>query len=132
MPRVTPRSSVSINPRPEGGGLAVSRRISTADTNTAVVKASAGQLYGWYLTNVGATPVYLKIYDKATAPTLASDTPVLTLLIPGDSAGAGANAEFTNGITFENGISIAITGAVADNDETAIAADEVVTNLLYL
>jgi hypothetical protein len=56
----------------------------------------------------------------------------MTIAIPGGStAGAGSNVEFTNGIAFSSGIGITVTGAVGDTDTTAIAANEVILNLLY-
>jgi hypothetical protein len=114
------------------GGLSIYRLLSAATTNAQSVKGSAGQLYGWYVSNVNAAARFLKIYNTASAPTAGSGTPVMTIAIPGGStAGAGANVEFANGIAFGTGIGITITGAVADNDTTAIAANEVILNLLY-
>lgn len=129
---VRPIQNVSVSPRQEGGGLLVHRLISLATNNATVIKANASQLYGWYFTNVGDVPVFLKIYDKATTPDPATDTPILTLAIPGDPSGGGANQEMTNGIAFEDGLSFLLVANVADTDDTAVAADEVVLNLLYL
>jgi hypothetical protein len=121
-----------INTRPDtSGGWLVNRRISTADTNLVNVKASAGQVGGWIVSNTNASPRYLKLYNKASAPVLASDTPVMTILLPGNTSGATGNREFIQGIEFTTGIAFAITGALADNDTTAIAAGEVILNLLY-
>lgn len=118
---------VGIKPRTTGG-FSVHRRLGTADTNLATVKASAGQLFGWYIYNDGATEAYIKVYNKASNPVLASDTPVLTLPIP---AGAAANVFSEIGIAFATGIALAATGAIGDTDTTALAADQVVINLLY-
>ena len=117
----------SVAPR-TSGGLSVNRLVSAATTNATVVKASAGQVYGWYLSNTNASPRYVKVYNKATAPTVGTDTPTLTLLVP---AGGAANCEFTNGIAFATGIGFATTTAAADADTGAVAAGEVVVNLLY-
>lgn len=110
------------------GGWTAHRRLSTANTNTANIKGSAGQVGGWYLYNANAAVRYLKLYDKATSPTLASDTPLLTIPIP---PGAGANVEVAKGIVFGTGISLAITTGVADTDTGSVAANEIVVNLLY-
>jgi hypothetical protein len=107
------------------------KTISAATTNATVVKASAGKLGGWFLSNVNASPRYLKVYNKATSPTVGTDVPVLTIIIPGNTAGAGANLESTNGLLFSTGISFAITTGVADNDATAVAANELVANLWF-
>lgn len=118
-----------VNVRPgTSGGLTISRVISAASTNATSVKGSAGQVYGWYLFNANAATRYLKLYNKASAPTVGTDTPVLTIPIPGGSA---ANVEFTNGIPFATGIALALTTGVADSDTGAVAANEIVVNLLY-
>ncbi len=110
------------------GGWTPSKTISAASTNATSVKASAGQVGGWYLSNVNAAARFLKLYNKASAPTVGTDTPVMTILIP---AGAAANVEFTQGIAFATGIAFALTTGVADSDTGAVAASEIVVNLLY-
>lgn len=122
--------SVGLAPR-TSGGLSISRVISAATTNATSVKASAGQVFGWFASNVNAAARYLKLYNKASAPTVGSDTPVMTILIPGNTAGAGTNIEYTNGIAFATGIALALTTGVADADTGAVAANELVVNLLY-
>ena len=113
------------------GGLSTSVTISAASTNATSVKASAGQLYGIYCTNVNAAIRYLKIYNKASAPTVGTDTPVLVFGIPGNTAGAGFAIEFSNGLAFGTGIAFALTTGVANSDTGAVAANEQVVNLLY-
>jgi hypothetical protein len=121
-----------VSERPAAsGGQTIFRRISTADTNAASVKASAGQVYGWYITNVNASPRYAKLYNKASAPTVGSDTPVMTLLIPGNTAGAGSTLGLPCGAAFSTGIALAITTGVADADTGAVAANEIVVHLFY-
>jgi hypothetical protein len=110
------------------GGTSNYHRKASADTNTAVVKASAGQLYGVDVFNFKAATVYLKIYDKASTPNLASDTPIM--VIPWFQLWA-RSIEWTNGIAFTNGIAIAITAGLADNDTTALVANDCVLNLQY-
>ena len=113
------------------GGLSISRVISAASTNATSAKGSAGQVYGWYLSNINVAVRYLKLYNKATAPTVGTDVPVMTIAIPGNTAGAGANVEFTTGIAFSTGIAYALTTGVADADTAAVAANEIVVNLMY-
>lgn len=117
----------SVNP----GGYTPSRTISAATTNATLVKAAPGKLGGWYMTNTGAAPAYVKFYDSATIPTAGSGTPVLTLMLPGNTLGAGANNQGAFGVNFANGIGFTITGAAADNDTTAVGAAAVIVNLLY-
>jgi hypothetical protein len=120
----------SLKPQ-TSGGLTPYHLIAAGTTNATSVKGSAGQLYAYYLSNVSASPRYVKFFDKASAPTLGTDTPVLTLMLPGNSAGSGANNAIPNGIAFANGIAIAITANAADNDNTGVTASDVIVNLMY-
>ena len=96
---------------------------SAATTNPVLVKGSAGTLFNITASNIGAAAAYLKLYNKATAPTVGTDVPVLTLQIP---AGGFVSPQFgTLGHRFATGIGIGITGGAADNDTTAIAAAQV-------
>ncbi len=71
---------------------------------------------------------FVKIYNKAAAPTVGTDTPLLTLAIPGTGA---ANVAFPNGLSFSTGIALAITAAATDGDTTVVAANEIIVNLFY-
>lgn len=107
------------------------RRISSADTNLAVVKSSPGSLHTIIAINTNAAVRYLKLYNKATAPVLASDTPVWTIPIPGDTAGGGFVVPLPGGLDFSAGIAIAMTTGAGDTDTGALAANEVILNLAY-
>lgn len=103
------------------------RLISAASTNAQVVRNTAGVLHAWHLSNLHATELrVVKLYDKASAPVVGTDTPVLTLPLP---AGSQANVALPVGVTFAAGIAVAITGAVADSDTTAVGAGDVIVNL---
>lgn len=121
---------VGLEPR-TSGGLTISKTVSAASTNATSVKGSAGQVYGWFCSNVNAAVRYLKLYNKATSPTVGTDTPVMTIAIPGNTAGAGCTVEFTNGIAFGTGIALALTTEATDAGSTGVAASEIVVNLLY-
>lgn len=96
---------------------------SAATTNPVLVKGSAGTLFSISASNVGASAAYLKLYNKATAPTVGADVPVLTIPIPSNSV---VPISFgTLGHRFATGIGFGITGAAADNDTTAVAAAQV-------
>jgi len=108
----------------------VRKHLSTGSSVDSInVKATPGNVHGWFLSNQNAAVRYVKLYDKATAPTVGTDTPVMTIAIPG---GASANVDFTKGIAFTLGIGFGITTAVADNSTASVAANEIVVNLLYL
>lgn len=113
------------------GGLTMSKTVSAATTNATSVKASAGQLYEIFVSNVNAAARYLKLYDKASAPTVGSDTPVWTVIIPGNTAGGGTAKSIPKGLAFTAGIAFALTTEATDAGTTAVAANEIVVNLGY-
>ena len=96
--------------------------ITAATTNFTNVKAAAGQLYGCDLSNTSASAIYVKFYDKATTPA-TTDTPIRTIQVP---ANTDVLRVYPKGLKFANGFGWAATGAVANNDNTAIAANCVV------
>jgi len=73
----------------------------TALTNSAqVIKASAGNLYGYYIYNPNATAAYVMVYNTAAASvTVGTTTATLVFAIP---ATAAANLMFPYPITFSN------------------------------
>lgn len=94
---------------------------SAATTNATSVRAASTDLLRVAGYSARASACFLKIYDKASAPTVGTDTPVLTLYIPPTAAFSFALDEFY----LANGLAYAITGAAADNDTTAVAAGDV-------
>lgn len=113
------------------GGLTISKTVSAASTNATVVKASAGQLYGWVITNTNTAARYVKFHNSATTPTAGSGV-VLSLMIPGNSAGSGqVAAEFSMGIPFSTGIAFTTVTTAPDAGSTGISADELIVNLFY-
>ena len=86
----------------------------------------AKTLTGYYIFNKSAATLYVKLYNKATAPTVGTDTPVQVYAIP-----AGAAANKTCNIAFALGIGVGATTGVADNDTGAPAANDVVISLDY-
>jgi hypothetical protein len=101
--------------------------ISAATTNATSVTSVATLINMLSLGQIGSTPAYFKIYDKASAPTVGTDVPKLVFLIPGNLNGAGSNVP-GGGIKLSNGFAFAITGGMADTDTTAVAAAQVVVN----
>jgi len=102
---------------------------AAADTNATSAKASAGTLHAISGYNAAATVRYLKIYNKASAPTVGTDTPILTLALkPTD------RFEFSwpHGFYLATGIAYAMTTGAADADTGALtAADVVGLNISY-
>jgi len=98
---------------------------SAASTNAALILTGTSGLQAFYATNTGATPAFVKLYNKATAPVLASDIPAMILPVPAAIAGFPGVATLPigfSGFRFALGLGIAITGAVADNGAQGVAA----------
>lgn len=110
------------------GGLTIYRNIDLDETGI-LISTGAHQLYGWYLFNNATSVRYVKFYNKATAPTVGTDTPLLTIpLVPG----GGANVEYNVGIDgFALGIGVGATTGVADNNTGAPSANDVIVNIFY-
>lgn len=99
----------------------VSKRIasSAASGNPDFLKASAGNLTKFWGLN-GAAITYVQIYNKASAPTIGTDTPILTYPV-------AANASFdvtipNGGLYFATGIAYAFTTDAAGTTGAGAAA----------
>lgn len=90
-----------------------------------VIKASAGQVYGYYLYNPEAAVTFVHFYNTAQASvTVGTTNPLFTLAVP---AGAAANVAIPQGITFSNaGFSIAATTTAGGNTAPATGVSAVV------
>lgn len=103
------------------------RNIDVQNTG-AVIKASAGDILDLTMSNANAAIRYVKLYDKATTPS-SSDTPVRTYMLPPTSS---VVVPVLQGIGFSTGISIRACTGVADNNNTAPTANDVIVNIGYL
>jgi hypothetical protein len=101
--------------------------ITAATTNATSVTTGPTKLRTISLVNGVATLRYFKLYDKASAPTVGSDTPVLTLTMSPNSA-----SPFTlpNGLSFSLGLAYAMTLGVENSDTTADSVVGAVTGVL--
>ena len=95
---------------------------SAATTNATSVTAKPTQLSSYQFYNGAAYAVFVKFYDKASAPTVGTDTPKFTVGIPATSQ---RTYDGEHAVMFQLGLAYAITKAVADSDTTAVAADDV-------
>lgn len=98
--------------------------VSAATTNLTSIKTTAGNLFELTASNPTATPAYIKLYNKASAPVVATDVPVLTITVPAASpTGLPITFGFSQiGKRFTTGIALAITGGVAATDSTNAVA----------
>lgn len=104
---------------------------SAASVNATSAKASAGEVYRAIGNNTKAAVIYLKIYNKASAPTVGTDTPVLTIPIPA-SAPFNIDIGGANGFYLGTGIAYGFTTDAADNGTTALGSGDILGfNLTY-
>ena len=94
--------------------------VTAASTNAAVVKSSAGTLFGVSLSNPTATACHVKFYNKTTAPVVGTDVPVLTIPVPANSSQQVPLGSL--GLRFTSGIGIAVTAGIAATDTAAAVA----------
>lgn len=94
----------------------------------SIVKANAGGIFNLSVSNSNAAARFLKLYNKATAPT-ASDTPVRTYYLAPLSA---RDISVPDGLGFDVGISLRASTLVADSDNTAPSTNDVIVNIGYL
>ena len=100
---------------------------SVATTNGTLVLTGTSGLQAFFATNIGASDVWVKLYNKATAPTVGTDVPEMVIRVP-----ANGQVELSPGFSgyrFALGLGIAITGAAADSDTTTVAAGQVKVKL---
>jgi hypothetical protein len=103
---------------------------STNTTNATSVKASAGTVFNILVSNTGSAAAYLKLYNKASAPTVGTDVPVITITVPAN--GVVCVNPHLIGIWFSTGIALAITNNAADSDTTAVATAQVKSLISYI
>lgn len=111
--------SVSVSASTPSAGAAYAL-VTAASTNAVAVKASAGSLFEVTLSNITATAGYVKLYNKAVAPTVGTDVPVVTFAV---AANTTVVYEFgAVGKRFTTGIALAVTAGSAASDTAAFVA----------
>ena len=100
-------------------------RVLDAQVAGGVIQVGVSTVNTLIVGNVAAAARYLKLYDKATAATVA-DTPILTLMIP---AGAAFIVNPVPALHFALGLTYRCTTLPADADATAPTAGDVVLNV---
>lgn len=123
-----------VTPQPHtAGGLSIFRSIDLDETEEEA-KATAGCVYGMWVTNTATSTRFIKFYNATAANvTVGTTTPVITIGIPGNSSDdvSGNFGPGGMGITFDTAITVAATTGVADADTGAPGANEVLINLFY-
>jgi hypothetical protein len=108
------------------------RIIAAATTNSTLVRGARALLRKVIVSNISGTVHHVKLYDKATAPTVGTDVPVLSLYI-GTSASSPQIFDLEPGVLFPTGLGLEITGGAtaADSDATAATASSVIVHLIF-
>lgn len=112
------------------GGWDAYSAISTSAVLTAQIKGSAGRIRKITAFNVNAAARFVRIYNQTGAPASTDAANIVWRgIIPGNTAGAGFTVELD--IQCSTGIGIRASAAVADNDTTVLAANELFFNVTY-
>lgn len=112
------------------GGLTVETFQPTASTNSANIKASAGQVYKIDVFNNSATVHYIRLYNSATTGTCNSATNLIWQgIIPASTSGAGLSSSWDLGIAFSSGIARCVTSGYDGTGNATASA--LITNIGY-
>lgn len=99
---------------------------TAATTNGALVITATKALDELTISNPTATAAFVKLYNKATAPTVGTDVPVMTIPIAATGDANGRDQKSFNfgtlGKRFSLGIGIAVTANAVATDTTATVA----------
>ena len=103
-------------------------------TDELLIDATARKLWGVDVFTIDATPVYVKLYDKATAASEA-DTPIHRTGVPANATstlGAGNNkGPWPVYIALTNGLSVRAVTGIADNSDSAVTTAENYINVYW-
>lgn len=108
------------------GAASIHHIVSAATTNVLQIKATAGRVLGWSLSNNTASWRYVKLHNVASAT--AGAAVAMTIGLPPN---ATVTHEVPAGIGFATAISRSIVANAADADATAIGANEVVGDIFF-
>lgn len=125
---VTMRSSPASG-MPLANGTVCLHTVSAASTNSTLVKSQPGRIMHIYALNTNAAARYVKLYNRAAAPNVGTNTPLRTILVPANSS---VSLNLVNGTYCDTGIGFAITTGPSDSDTGAVGAGDVIFDLDYL
>ena len=115
----------------------IKRDLNAKATAGVLVAAGAVQIVSLIAMNNSASVIFLKLYDKSTAPT-SSDTPVKTIPLAINCTGPLIiavprwNSENEpSGYQFANGLGYRCCANIADSDNTDPSSNACVLNIEY-
>ena len=116
--------NTELSKRDEGlrSDQVIHRLVSAVSTNDTLIRTGEVRLFGAVLTNDAAGTLYVKYYNKATEPVVGTDIPVLTLAVKTKET---INIDLgQDGLLFDKGLGIGVSGAIPDADATDTGANE--------
>lgn len=114
------------------GAATQAKILTAATTNATSVKASGGKLFMAIFSNNAATAKYIHFYNKASAPTVGTDSPAFTITLPANTIEQPFQFSSDIGLQFTTGLAYSITGAAGDLDNTVTAINDVSGVLGYI
>jgi hypothetical protein len=125
----TGKLNVNTTPNPSTGTY---MNINVGTTGQ-VIKNSAALLTSITASNLSGSMRYLRIYNKATAPTDSDDASgsVFLYIIP-LQANSTMTISYPSPVSFGSGLAIRATVGVASGDTNAPGSNEVVVNVAYI
>jgi hypothetical protein len=125
----TGKLNVNTTPNPSTGTY---MNINVGTTGQ-VIKNSAALLTSITASNLSGSMRYLRIYNKATAPTDSDDASgsVFLYIIP-LQANSTITMSYPSPVSFGSGLAIRATVGVASGDTNAPGSNEVVVNVAYI
>ena len=108
--------------------LSAAHIVAAASVNATIVKAAAGGFYGCVLANTSAAWRFVKLHNVAVAPTAGAAVARTLSIAPGGSLAFVLPAP----LPFSTGIGVTIVTGFADADATAVAACDVVGEILFV
>lgn len=111
-------------------GFSSVRKVAANSNNSTLVSARNGRLISVTVCAGTAAVGYLKLYDKSTAPTCGTDTPILVVNTTA-TIGSCQHLLLGAGLAFRNGLGYCMVTGVADSDNTSVALNQMVATIGY-
>jgi hypothetical protein len=102
-------------------------------TDEVLIRAGQTRVTGITVYHIDATPVSVKLYNKATAPD-ENDTPVYRIGVPANAIaanGSGSNIFLDDPLLCPLGLGMRVVTGLADNSDSAVTSAEVIVNVHY-
>lgn len=117
-------------------GAQLSTVLSAASNNATNLKNSAGTLYSLRVTNYNTSAArHLKLYNKASTPAPATDTPFDVICVPAAVSSTQPSVVTWSGpavgVAMGTGIGYAIVAGSGDTDNTSVGAGDVRASIVW-